>query len=152
MVLILGLRVHNLRYDTAISPALISFRRWLILVLDQVVDFVIASVFSQREVFQGRPEDKHLLSHGYRRASRGILCTIPNVESYYPNKNVRMLKQSPWPEVLALLGGNGDEIMLKLLLDCGLFVAVDAKKGIYCQISGGLLAEWRCVSGCLPSI
>lgn len=141
MVLILDLRARNLRYDNGISRALMRFRQWLILVLEQVVDFVISSVFAQRDIFQGRPEDKHLLSHGYRRASRGLLCTIPNVESYYSNKNVRMLKQSPWPEVLALLGGNGDEIMLKLLLDCGLFVAVDARKGVYCQISGGLLAE-----------
>ncbi|KAL4754277.1 hypothetical protein BDW72DRAFT_149996 [Aspergillus terricola var. indicus] len=54
-----------------------------------------------------------------------------------------MLKQPPWPEVLALLGSNGDEIMLKLLLDCGLFAAVDAKKGIYCQISGLALSSLK---------
>jgi telomerase reverse transcriptase len=63
-------------------------------------------------------------------------CSIPNVETKYPNKNVQVLKQSPWTDVLALLGDNGVEIMLKLLLDCGLFAAVDVKKGVYCQISG----------------
>ncbi|KAL4990387.1 hypothetical protein BDW68DRAFT_40668 [Aspergillus falconensis] len=100
----------------------------------EIVDFAISSIFNRP--FYGKLE--HVLSHGYRQGSGRLPCSIPNVEAQYPNKNVEMLKQSPWTEVLALLGGNGNEIMLKLLLDCGLFAAVDAKKGIYCQISGAL--------------
>lgn len=93
---------------------------------------MISSIFSRPSY--GR--QGHILGHGFRPASGRLLCTIPNVEPQYPNKNVQMLKQAPWSEVLALLGANGDEIMLRLLLDCGLFAAVDVKKGIYCQISG----------------
>ncbi|KAL4996032.1 hypothetical protein BDV10DRAFT_187519 [Aspergillus recurvatus] len=105
----------------------------------EIVDFAISSIFNRP--FYGKLG--HVLSHGYRQGSGRLPCSIPNVAAQYPNKNVEMLKQSPWTEVLALLGSNGDEIMLKLLLDCGLFAAVDAKKGIYCQISGLALSSLK---------
>ncbi|KAL4968064.1 telomerase reverse transcriptase [Aspergillus stella-maris] len=106
-------------------------------VQSSLVDFVISCFFRRGSSVYGRLE--HLLSHGYRHRSewrQGPPSSIPNAEARYPNKNVEMLKQSLWTEVLALLGNNGDDIMLKLLFDCGIFTAVDAKKSIYCQISG----------------
>lgn len=54
----------------------------------------------------------------------------------HPNHNVQALKQAPWTDVLTLLGSNGDEIMVRLLLDCGTFTAVNKIEGVYYQISG----------------
>lgn len=56
--------------------------------------------------------------------------------AYYPNQNVAVLKGSPWAEVPNLLGSKGDEIMLSLLLDCGVFVPVESGRGNLCQLSG----------------
>jgi telomerase reverse transcriptase len=89
----------------------------------------------------------HLLCHGFQRATdhcppnldhaptAGIRGIVPK----YPNKNVSMLKTSPWTEVLNLLGKDCEEIMLHLLLDCGLFMVVDNTKETLYQLSG----EWR---------
>ncbi|RDW94000.1 telomerase reverse transcriptase [Aspergillus mulundensis] len=104
-----------------------------------VVDFVISHIFEKH--FHGKLE--HVLSHGYRQGSGRLRCNVHNAGAWYPNRNVERLKQSPWTEVLALLGGNGDEIMIRLLLDCGLFAAVDAKKGIYYQLSGLALSSLK---------
>ncbi|KAI9374345.1 hypothetical protein BJX61DRAFT_314572 [Aspergillus egyptiacus] len=105
----------------------------------EIVDFVISSFFTRSGASYQRPD--HLLGHGFRhttqaRSSFALPCSIYRVEALYPNKNVEMLKQAPWTEVLPLLGSNGDEIMLGLLLDCGLFMPLAANKGVYCQISG----------------
>lgn len=67
---------------------------------------------------------------------RTISCSIPGLEVQFPNDSVQQLKRAPWTEVLGLLGDNGEEIMLNLLLDCGIFVAVDQQRGIYFQLSG----------------
>ncbi|KAG2412542.1 hypothetical protein HFD88_010099 [Aspergillus terreus] len=58
------------------------------------------------------------------------------IAALYRNDNVEALKRSPWTDVLSLLGDNGDEIMLRLLFDCGIFVAIDEREGIYYQLSG----------------
>lgn len=61
---------------------------------------------------------------------------IPGIVPKYPNKNVSMIKAFPWTDVLNLLGENCEEIMLHLLLDCGLFIALDPERGTYYQLSG----------------
>lgn len=108
----------------------------------QIVDFVITVLFNRNGVSYRKPQ--HLLTHGYQRAT-GFLpagnntapaCSIPGLVARFPNQNVVALKQAPWTEVLGLLGSNGDEIMLRLLLDCGVFVSIDTWKGIYNQVSG----------------
>ncbi|GAQ05707.1 hypothetical protein ALT_3028 [Aspergillus lentulus] len=109
----------------------------------EIVDFVIASLFSRNGFSSQRPQ--HLLAHSYQRAGASErmtdnhaapTSTIPGLVVRYPNRNVETLKHAPWTNVLALLGGNGEEIMLRLLLDCGIFTAIDHRKGIYYQISG----------------
>ncbi|KKK16462.1 hypothetical protein AOCH_006621 [Aspergillus ochraceoroseus] len=104
----------------------------------EILHFAISTLFNYSGLSYQRPQ--HLLSHGFQRASgfdtHQLPCSIPGVVAKLPNKNVEMLKAAPWTDVLAVLGSNGDDIMLSLLLDCGLFVAVDPKKDIYCQISG----------------
>lgn len=62
---------------------------------------------------------------------------------------MRVLKEGPWAKVLGLLGSNGEEIMMQLLFDCGIFAAIDARKGIYYQLSGMVLS--RCGEGLEPN-
>ncbi|PYH43364.1 telomerase reverse transcriptase [Aspergillus saccharolyticus JOP 1030-1] len=73
----------------------------------------------------------HLLTRGFRNP----------FETFFPNENVQKLKSSPWTEVLGLVGSNGEIIMLRLLCDCGIFVALDSRKGIYHQICGQSLEK-----------
>ncbi|GFF73759.1 telomerase reverse transcriptase [Aspergillus udagawae] len=114
----------------------------------EVVDFAISLLFNHNGFSYQRPQ--HLLAHGFQRAGgpdqmtdnrAALASSIPGLVVRYPNRNVETLKQAPWTNVLALLGGNGDEIMLKLLLDCGIFTAIDHRKGIYYQISGRPLSS-----------
>ncbi|KAJ5677257.1 uncharacterized protein N7477_002890 [Penicillium maclennaniae] len=100
----------------------------------EVVDFAIESLF--RKAGYQRPE--HLLTHGFRRLAVGqnAVDVIPGVVAQFPNHNVRILKEAPWADVLGLLGQSGDEIMIRLLLDCGIFSPIDARRGIYFQLSG----------------
>jgi len=72
------------------------------------------------------------------------MTNIPGIMVQYPNKNVQILQQVPWTDVLDLLGSNGEEVMLKLLLDCGIFPCIDHRKGIYYQISGRYLLFTLC--------
>ncbi|WEW60057.1 Telomerase reverse transcriptase [Emydomyces testavorans] len=109
--------------------------------LSEIVDFTILTLFNQHRGPYSRPP--HLLCHGFQRASshcarnreHGALAGIPGVVPQYPNKNVSMLKGFPWTDVLNLLGANCEEIMLHLLLDCGLFISLDSNKGTYYQLS-----------------
>ncbi|EKV10805.1 Telomerase reverse transcriptase, putative [Penicillium digitatum PHI26] len=103
----------------------------------EVVDFVIWKLFNHSNGSYQKPE--HLLTHGFQRPFNGPNVqhtSIPGIVSQFPNQNVRVLKEGAWAEVLGLLGSNGEEIMLRLLFDCGLFAAIDARKGIYYQLSG----------------
>jgi len=47
-----------------------------------------------------------------------------------------MLKSSPWPQILALMGKKGQRMMIDLILDCGIFVPVESGHGNYFQLSG----------------
>jgi telomerase reverse transcriptase len=101
-----------------------------------VVDFVIWKLFNQNGSYS---KPQHLLAHGYQRPSMGVNAletNIPGIVSQFPNQNVRTLKEGAWTEVLDLLGSCGDEIMMQLLFDCGVFAAINARKGIYYQLSG----------------
>lgn len=101
---------------------------------------MIQTLFRHPGPYQ-KPE--HLLSHGFRRARPGqnALDNIPGLVAQFPNHNVRTLKDAPWTEVLGLLGAHGDEIMMRLLFDCGIFAPIDARKGIYYQLSG--MISWQ---------
>lgn len=61
---------------------------------------------------------------------------IPGLFSLYPNSQVKILKGSPWPQLLALLGQSGEKMMIDLLLDCSIYVAVEAGFRNYHQLSG----------------
>lgn len=87
---------------------------------------------------------------GPRANEPQAMTNIPGIMVQYPNKNVQTLQQVPWTDVLDLLGSNGEEIMLKLLLDCGIFPCIDHRKGIFYQLSGRLfLLLFSCDYNCL---
>jgi telomerase reverse transcriptase len=65
-----------------------------------------------------------------------LAYNIPGVVSRFPNHHATTLKQAPWTDVLGLLGLNGDDIMIRLLLDCGVFPCIDQKKATFYQLSG----------------
>ena len=85
-----------------------------------------------------------MLCHGYQRVNnlrrpdenQCAIAGIPGLVSYYPNRYVDLLKGAAWTGVLSLLGKEGDQIMLEILLDCGLFVAIDEGQGNFYQLSG----------------
>jgi telomerase reverse transcriptase len=72
--------------------------------------------------------------------NENITSTMPGVISTYPNTHVTSLKASPWPQVLALLGKEGERAMIDLILDCGVFLPVQSGRGNYYQLSGWLIS------------
>ena len=108
----------------------------------ELIDFTIWRLFNRTHCHNHRPP--HMLCHGYQRINnlrhpdedQCAIAGIPGLVSYYPNSNVDLLKGAAWTGVLSLLGKEGDQIMLEVLLDCGLFVAIDEGQGNYYQLSG----------------
>lgn len=115
-------------------------RHWL--TAAQIVDFAIWTTFSK--ISSPNSRAKHLLCQGFRKdvsarsVHRGEIATsaIPGVISTYPNHHVAAMKASPWPEVLALMGKEGERMMIDLILDCGIFLAIESGRGSYHQLSG----------------
>lgn len=87
---------------------------------------------------------QHLLCQGFRKLignstvnrDANPLCSIPGVASVFPNGHATMLKASPWPQILNLLGTEGEKIMIDLLLGCGIFRELESGLGNYYQLSG----------------
>lgn len=74
---------------------------------------------------------------------------ITGIVTQFSNHNVETLRQGAWAEVLGLLGSNGEEIMMQLLFDCGIFAAINARRGIYYQLSGTSLPPfWGLTRAC----
>ncbi|KAJ9228282.1 hypothetical protein DTO271D3_5664 [Paecilomyces variotii] len=114
----------------------------------EIVDFVIRTLFNR--VCFSHHTPRHILAHGYQRTTThnldstelgALASSIPGIVARYPNPNVLALKRAPWTEVLDLMGQNGEEIMLRLLLDCGIFSCMDNEKGAFYQLSGIPLSE-----------
>ncbi|KAI1813578.1 hypothetical protein GGS20DRAFT_470747 [Poronia punctata] len=97
-----------------------------------IVEYVIRTIFTRQKSAKW-PD--HLLCDGFRR-NGGL-----GLRAIRPNNCVTALQQSPWPELLALLGESGDRIMIDLLLDCAIFVSVKGGLGSVCQISGKSLSN-----------
>lgn len=116
-----------------VNPLLTSF---------QIVDFAIWLMFSKNQRSNGKLQ--HVLCQGYqkdvsaRHMNRGEHATskIPGVISTYPNDHVTTIKSSPWPQVLALFGRQGERMMIDLILDSGIFVPVENAYGSFYQLSG----------------
>lgn len=137
-------RVHLVRNRRFVAW---YYSRWILLTLLQVVDFVIWKLFNQ-SVYQ---KPQHLLTYGFQRPAMGQCAQntdIPGIVCRFPNHNVQTLKRSPWAEVIGLLGSNGEEIMMRLLFDCGVFAAITARKGVYYQLSGMNHQDTRLLQPC----
>ncbi|PHH59478.1 hypothetical protein CDD81_3168 [Ophiocordyceps australis] len=118
----------------------------------EIVDFVIWLLFKRATSQTSLP--KNVLCHGFRRRLReGESCntTIPGLYSFYANPYVEALKQPPWPQLLALLGQSGHKIMVDLLLDCSLFVTLQAGINNYIQIAGCPLSTLDAVFSNVPA-
>ncbi|KAM5471139.1 Telomerase reverse transcriptase [Microsporum audouinii] len=97
-----------------------------------VVNFAIYSLFS------GAGHPSHILCHGYQRVGEQMgdqeYFSSTGIVPRLPNRSVNMLKRAPWTDVMDLLGGSCEDIMLHLLLDCGLFIHLHGQS--YYQLSG----------------
>jgi telomerase reverse transcriptase len=71
---------------------------------------------------------------------------IPGVLSLHPNDHVTSIKAEPWPQVLGLMGKEGERVMIDLLMDCGIFLLVGSGRGTYHQLSGKLDTFEACFS------
>ncbi|KAI9715739.1 MAG: hypothetical protein M1812_005737 [Candelaria pacifica] len=113
----------------------------------ELVDFTIWLLFNK--TFRTVYKPPHLLCHGLRRSSaprqpnenHDATSGIPGLVCYFPNTYVNSIKSPLWNNVLSLLGKEGERVMIDLLMDCGLFGAVEAGKGNFCQLSGTPLSE-----------
>ena len=73
---------------------------------------------------------------------QNVPSAIPGIISTYPNSHVTSMKASPWPQVLALMGKEGERAMIDLILDCGIFLPVESGRGSFYQLSGKLIIEY----------
>jgi telomerase reverse transcriptase len=103
---------------------------------------VIWLLFCKDRTTNGRV--KHLLCQGFQKDISARLVhrgqnagsAIPGVLSVHPNSHVTSIKADPWPQVLALMGKEGERAMIDLILDCGIFLVVGSGRGAYQQLSG----------------
>lgn len=64
------------------------------------------------------------------------VSTIPGVVVTHMNDHVAMVKECEWQQLLALMGRQGERVMIDLLMDCGIFVTIEGGRGNYHQLSG----------------
>lgn len=81
---------------------------------------------------------RHLLCDGFRKhlGPGQQSCSVQGLYSVYANERVAALKQTPWPQLLSLLGRAGEGMMINMLLDCAIFVPIEAGQNSYYQLSG----------------
>jgi telomerase reverse transcriptase len=63
-------------------------------------------------------------------------CAIPGVIPICPNRHVTTLKGLLWKQILQLLGRDGEEVMISLIVDCGIFLPLGFGRGNFYQLSG----------------
>lgn len=92
----------------------------------------------------------HLLCHGFERSGSAFrrnnvnedgASSIPGLVSRYPNSYVHTLKGPLWCRLHAVLGEDGDRIMMDMLTNCALFRPVDDKFANYYQLSGPPISD-----------
>ncbi|KUI62081.1 Telomerase reverse transcriptase [Cytospora mali] len=114
----------------------------------EIVDFVIWLLFSREKNPSQRPH--HLLCDGFRKKvgpiRQGAPSSIQDLCSLYFNERVAAIKREPWPQLLALLGKSGESIMINLLLECAIFLHIDAGRSNYYQLSGPPIFECKPLS------
>ena len=107
-----------------------------------LVEFAVWLLFNRVHRHVHRPP--HMLCHGYQRAqaprSSGedhyALAGIPGIVAHYPNSNINTLKSLDWAGILAILGKDGERVMLDLLLDTDIFSNCSEERGNFIQLCG----------------
>ncbi|TAQ91363.1 hypothetical protein B7494_g281 [Chlorociboria aeruginascens] len=118
----------------------------------EIVDFSIWLIFSQSHKSNGNIS--HLLCQGFRRdfsagavhRDENLTSAIPGLACTHPNSHVMSMKQPQWTWVLALMGKEGERMMIDLILDCGIFVSLEGGCGSYYQLSGLPLGDLQVLS------
>ena len=113
----------------------------------ELVDVAIRLLFYR--VYQHTHRPPHMLCHGYQRA-RGEqqqnrdMCAVAGIigiTSHYPNNNVTTLKSALWDDVLELLGREGAQVMLKMIVHCGIYTRISNGRGNFYQLCGKPLPD-----------
>ncbi|KAG9231545.1 hypothetical protein BJ875DRAFT_115307 [Amylocarpus encephaloides] len=120
----------------------------------EIVDFAIWLLFSKNAGAGHGGRVHHLLCQGYQKHAsshmvnrdENFTSAIPGIVSTYPNGHVTSMKTAPWPQILLLVGTEGERAMVDLILDCGVFVEVGDGRGIYHQLCGLPLSELQVLS------
>ncbi|KAI4252946.1 MAG: hypothetical protein LQ352_003992 [Teloschistes flavicans] len=114
--------------------------------LPEIIDFAIWLLFHRVHRHSHKP--MHLLCHGYQRMKgpvldeqRTTLVDISGLVLHYPNSHVGALKTRPWTDLLNLLGKDGEQIVLDLLLNAAVYTSVESGRGNYYQLSGTPMTE-----------
>ena len=61
---------------------------------------------------------------------------MPAIVSHQLNEAIAAFTSSPWSDIFRLLGESAESIWPHVLLDCGIFVRLDAGLDNYYQLSG----------------
>ncbi|ERS98417.1 hypothetical protein HMPREF1624_05201 [Sporothrix schenckii ATCC 58251] len=128
----------------------------------EIVDFVVWLLFERSRKTGGSKGyssfPDNVICHGFQRGQRPPVWdlhqqiadanakslptyTIPGVYAARNPQNAQTLKEAPWPQLLAILGASAEKIMTDLLLDCSVFLPVEAGDGNYVQLTGKPLME-----------
>jgi telomerase reverse transcriptase len=110
------------------------------------VDFVIWRLFNRSSSHKLR----HLLCHGFERSGsacrqndirENVASSIPGIVARHSNSYVHALKGPMWCRLHAILGEEGESIMIDMLTDCAIFRPVDGTSANYYQMSGPPIAD-----------
>lgn len=114
-----------------------------VLIEFQIIDFAIYTLFRKAPDGGSYFKPNHLLCHGFQRAKEGISDSdlecrtkMPAIVSRQANEAVATLRSSPWSDVFRLLGESAESVWQHLLLDCGIFIRVEAGLDNFYQLSG----------------
>lgn len=87
-----------------------------------------------------------MLCHGILRSSttwqsgnRPAISSIPGLASAHSNEYAERLRSPAWNIILGLAGDGGEDLIVDLLLNCGLYAQVEKSQGIYYQICGKIM-------------
>lgn len=109
--------------------------------MSELVDFSVWLLFHRQHASAPRPP--HVLCAGFARCvafGPDASCAIPGLTAFALNPHVATLKGEVWTQLARALGRHSDNVVLDLLVNCGVFAPLggDAQGCLY-QLSGAFL-------------
>ena len=104
------------------------------------MEFALNHLFNSISCQSEKPS--HVLCNGYKQSlnsrrgperTRLGFCGVNDAEA---DTNASIMQGKVWQTLLKLLGKDGDQVMLDLILHCGIFVSVSVGKNNLYQLSG----------------